>query len=312
MRILLAEDDQVSRTKLERVLTKWEYDVIAVEDGERALEILQRPNGPRLALLDWLMPGVDGVNVCRQIRAIEGHPYVYMMLLTQKNAQQDIVAGLKAGADDYLVKPVNPGELFGRLQAGRRVLRAQEQLLRMREELTRQALYDPLTETLNRRGGFLGMRREMERAARHGTPTTVVLCDLDRFKDVNDTYGHPAGDEVLRVVCARMASVIRPYDILCRYGGEEFLILLPDCEERDAVAIVERCREKLEREPVETDAGSVALTASFGCCSSPWREGLLAEDMIAAADAALYRAKRAGRNRVEVALPPAPQADTEI
>ena len=312
MRILLADDDPESRAKLQRVLEEWDYEVLGVADGDAAWEALRRPDGPRLALLAWSLPGMDGLGVCRQVRALDDHPYVYVLLLAQKDAQQDILAGLNAGADDYLARPVDPAELYGRLFAGRRVLKSQAQLIRMREDLTRQALYDPLTQTLNRRGGFMAIGREMKRAARMQTSVAVVLCDLDHFKVVNDTFGHPAGDSVLREACTRMAAVIRPYDVLCRYGGEEFLIVLADCGEEETLRIVERCRERLESRPIETVAGPVELTASFGVCVSPWREGLQAEDLIAASDAALYRAKRAGRNRVEVATPPAPQADTEV
>ncbi len=312
MRILLAEDDRGSRSRLREVLEEWGYSVIVAATGEDALKELEREGGPRLAVLDWLMPGLEGIEVCKRVRKAKLRPYVYLMLLTQKGGQDDVIAGLNAGADDYLVKPINPAELYGRLKAGRRIIEVQAELLRMREELKRQALFDPVTRTLNRRGGFVALRREVQRSSRHKTSIAVVLADLDEFKAINDEYGHLAGDEVLREAAGRMGQVIRPYDVISRYGGEEFLIVLPGCNEDFAVKIIERCRERLAAEPVKFEDYKIPLTASFGVCSSPPRDGLLPEDLVAAADAALYRAKRSGRNRVEVAAPPAPQADTTI
>jgi two-component system cell cycle response regulator len=310
MQILLAEDDRGARTRLSQVLGEWGYMVTAVATGAEALAELEKEHGPRLALLDWLLPEKSGLDVCRAIRAHEGRPYVYVLLLSQKGTQEDVIKGLNAGADDYLVKPVNPAELFARLRSGRRVLENEAELIRMREELSRQALFDPVTQTMNRRGGFLAMQRELDRSRRTGNAVAVVLCDLDHFKAVNDEHGHLAGDEVLRAAAARIAKVIRPYDSLSRYGGEEFLVVLPGCTADFAVAITERCRQRLESTPVEVGEKRIHLTASFGVCASPFREGLAPEDLIAAADAALYRAKRSGRNRVEVAAPPAPHADT--
>jgi diguanylate cyclase (GGDEF)-like protein len=312
MKVLLAEDDRASRRNLELVLGEWGYQVLTVANGQVALAELLKDHGPQLAVVDWLMPGLEGTEICRRVRQVEGRPYIYIILLSQKSGRQAVVEGFNAGADDYIVKPVDPAELFSRLRAGRRIIESQAEMIRMREELTRQALFDPVAGTLNRRGGFLAMERELARSARNGTPVSVVLCDLDHFKAVNDEHGHLAGDEVLRTAASRIASRIRPYDSISRYGGEEFLLVIPGCTVDFAVAITERCRERLMATPIRIGDVRISVTASFGICSSSWREGLRPEDLIAAADGALYRAKRAGRNRVEVAVPPAPSQDAAV
>ena len=247
MRILLAEDDEVARRRLTGLLTEWGYEPLCVTTGPAALDALQREDAPRLVLLDWLMPGADALDVCRSVRALTGRPYTYVMLLTQKAARVDVIAGFEAGADDYLVKPVEPAELYARLRAGARVIEVQSELIRMREELRRQALYDPLTQILNRRGGLLALDSELGRAVRKSTPLAVAIVDLDHFKLVNDSYGHAAGDAVLRQVCKRMTSTLRTYDSLSRYGGEEFLIVLPECDVDLARRVLDRVRARRGR-----------------------------------------------------------------
>jgi diguanylate cyclase (GGDEF)-like protein len=303
MRILLAEDDEVARRRLTGLLTEWGYEPLCVTTGPAALDALQDEDAPRLVLLDWLMPGADGLEVCRSVRALTGRPYTYIMLLTQKAARVDVIAGFEAGADDYLVKPVEPAELYARLRAGARVIEVQSELIRMREELRRQALYDPLTQILNRRGGLLALDSELGRAVRKSTPLAVAIVDLDHFKLVNDSYGHAAGDGVLRQVCKRMTSTLRTYDSLSRYGGEEFLIVLPECDVDLARRVLDRCRASIASTPVEIDGLAVEVTASFGAWAGRIAEDATAPRLIAAADGALYRAKRAGRDRVELVVP---------
>ena len=292
MRILIAEDEQVARLKLEAILGKWGYDVVTACDGAEALRMLQRDDAPSLAILDWLMPGLDGIEVCRKLRESGGASYIYLIMLTGKDEKQDIVAGMEAGADDYLRKPFYPEELRARVRAGERIITLQE-------ALRIQASHDALTGIFNRGAIIEVLQRELERARRATTPVSVVLADLDHFKSVNDTHGHPAGDAVLRETARRLRAPLRPYDSLGRYGGEEFLLVLPDCPEADAAAVAERVRLAVAEVPMELSAGRIAVTVSFGTATADDVQTFDLEKLIRAADEALYRAKRGGRNRVE-------------
>src|SRR3954462_13299943 len=198
MKILLADDEPIARTMLEHWLTGWGYEVVTVRDGEAALNALAADPTLRLAIIDWVMPKVDGIEVCRQIRSGPPEPYVYVVLLTSKDDKSDIIEGLDAGADDYLVKPCNPLELKVRLRAGKRVIELQEQLVAAREALRFEAMYDSLTQLLNRGAPLHQLGRDLVRAARRVPPVTVIMADLDHFKAVNDTFGHATGDVVLR------------------------------------------------------------------------------------------------------------------
>jgi diguanylate cyclase (GGDEF)-like protein len=224
-----------------------------------------------------------------------------VVLLTARDRKDDIVRGLDAGADDYLIKPCNPLELEVRLRAGRRLLELQEQLVRAREALRFEAMHDALTGLLNRRALLSLLDNEISRAGRTGNPLSVIMGDLDRFKAINDCYGHATGDAVLREAAQRMKSGVRAYDSVGRIGGEEFMLILPDCPNRIGVTIADRLRELVCAAPVVTRAGDVAITTSLGVASSDQVQGAIAEDLIRAADAALYRAKHAGRNRVVIA-----------
>jgi two-component system, cell cycle response regulator len=306
MRILIADDSIVSRHLLEATLRKWGYEVTVSTDGDQAWQHLQGDNPPPIAILDWVMPGMSGLDVCRRLRVQQGQePYTYVMLLTSKNQREDLIEGMEAGADDYITKPFDQHELQVRLRAGRRIVELQD-------ELRRQATHDALTGVLNRSKTFEIFTRELQRSKREGTPLGAILVDLDHFKSVNDTYGHLAGDEVLRNAAARLQSSIRSYDAVGRYGGEEFIVLLPGCDEATACAQAERLRLALSMDPVVLDSASSVeyqLTASFGVAvSQPSRQAASPETLVAAADEALYKAKRGGRNRVELLPLPAPAA----
>lgn len=300
MRILVAEDDQVSSKVLQTSLRKWGYQVVACENGSEAWAVLQRDETLRLAILDWMMPELDGIEVCRRIRNRNGGPYVYVLLLTAKGEREDIIAGLAAGADDYLTKPVYPRELELRLRTGRRILDLQSDLIAARDALRVQATIDPLTGVSNRRAIMETMEHELFRASRQMLPVAVVLTDLDNFKSVNDRYGHLVGDAVLIEAARRMRQTIRPYDTLGRYGGEEFLVVTPGCDLSNAARIAERLRVALASSPIETPSGSIVVTGSFGVASSAAESIADAGCLIRAADEALYRAKGKGRDRVEV------------
>lgn len=295
MRILVAEDNPVFRSMLRSMLTNWGYDAVIARDGMEAWNLLREKNAPRLAILDWMMPGLDGVEVCRRVRGGNSEPYIYILLLTARTDSQDLVDGMEAGADDYLTKPFNAHELRVRLRAGCRILDLQEQLLHAREALREQATHDGLTQLLNRSAVLDVLRREAARAERERQPLSLLMLDLDRFKNINDTYGHLEGDAVLREAAQRLRAAGRCYDSIGRYGGEEFLVVLPGCTLADARAQGERLREIIGSTPFGTGQETRRITVSIGVSHA--RSGD-ADNLIRDADEALYLAKAHGRNRV--------------
>jgi two-component system cell cycle response regulator len=301
MRILIAEDDPVSRRLLEAKLVKWGYEVIVTKDGNEAWKALQKTDAPHLAILDWMMPGMDGVEVCRTVRENIKEPYTYIILLTALQQEEDLVAGMEAGADDYIAKPFKSNELKVRLRAGRRIIELQNELITAREALRAKATHDPLTGLWNHEEILRIITRELARADRTGTSVGILMIDLDHFKKVNDTYGHMAGDVVLRVIAKRMLLLIRTYDAVGRYGGEEFIVVLPGCDQARALTIAERFRCSISKENVDTSAGMIPVTISLGVAVTGEGKILDADSFVRAADTALYRAKSNGRNRVESA-----------
>jgi two-component system, cell cycle response regulator len=301
MRILIADDDPVSCRLLERLLHKWGYEVIAAHDGTEAWEILQSKHSPRVALLDWMMPGIDGLEICRRVRARIAQPYVYIILLTANDKVGNVVEGLESGADDYLTKPFHPEELKARLRVGLRVLDLESGLVEARENLRFKASHDALTSIWNRGAIIELLEKELSRAARGGSSVGVLLADIDHFKMVNDTKGHLVGDEVLRAVTGRLKSEVRSYDSVGRYGGEEFLILLPGCDTPKLQAKAEQLVNVVGRSPIGTSAGTVVVTISIGGIASSECPHADSNSLLRAADTALYRAKVTGRNRSDVA-----------
>ena len=306
MKILVAEDDPVSRRLLEVTLSKWGYEVVTCVDGQAAWDALKAPDAPQLVILDWMMPRLDGLQVCRHVRnpaERPAEPYVYIILLTAKSQKTDMVTGLEAGADDYLTKPFDAQELRMRLRAGRRILDLLDELVRAREIMREQARKDSLTQLCTRATVLELLKHELDRSQRNSmdqdAPVSVVLADLDHFKHINDTYGHLAGDAVLRETAHRMRDAIRPYDSIGRYGGEEFLLVLSNCDTLGAAAIAERLLQAVRKDTIVLAEATVSVTLSAGVATS----GVLQdpETLVGAADAALYRAKRGGRDRVEVA-----------
>lgn len=303
MRILIAEDDKISRRVLEASLSEWGYDVTAVADGNEALALLRGENAPRLVVLDWMMPGLEGVEVCAKIRERSQQPYVYVLLLSARNEKQDMLAGLKAGADDYLTKPFDTQELRARIFAGERILRLQDELIGTQEALQFQATHDALTGLLNRGAILRDVMRELTRARREHISAGVILVDIDHFKAVNDEYGHLTGDAILQGVALRMSGLLRAYDSIGRYGGEEFLVLAPSSDAEGAMQFAERLRAGVESTTYETDAGSLQLTLSLGVAVSNPEDAPNTQALLKTADAALYRAKETGRNRIVLATP---------
>jgi diguanylate cyclase (GGDEF)-like protein len=299
MKVLAAEDNPVFQSMLRTMLTKWGYDAVITQDGNQAWDLLQNQDTPRMAILDWMMPGMDGVELCRRIRAAAREPYIYILLLTARTESQDLVEGMEAGADDYLTKPFNSHELRVRLRAGRRILDLQQELLLAREALRVQATHDGLTGLLNRSSIMEALRNELARAGRENQPVGVLLMDLDRFKLINDTRGHLAGDSVLREASQRMKAAVRRYDSIGRYGGEEFLVVLPGCSGSLASHQAERIREAVAGEPFTSGGVVFPVTCSIGASWSESPSVHDADQLIREADLALYRAKDRGRNCVE-------------
>jgi len=303
VRVLVAEDDPVSRRLLRTALVKWGYEVIAVEDGANAWQVLREDDGPRLALLDWMMPEIDGVELCRRVREVldTGDRYTYILLLTARATKEDIVTGMKAGADDYIIKPFHPHELQVRIRAGARIIELQSELVAARDQLQIQATHDALTGLWNRGAIIERLEHEISRAGREARPLAIAMIDIDHFKKVNDAHGHQAGDVVLTEMAGRLSGLLRPYDALGRYGGEEFLAVLPACNPHDAVGLAERLRQAVASKDFSAGRKSIPVTISIGVSHVADANGADPAELVRLADDALYRAKAAGRNRVELA-----------
>jgi diguanylate cyclase (GGDEF)-like protein len=250
-------------------------------------------------LLDWNMPVLDGLDVCRRLRAAGSSNPPYVILLTARAAKGDIVVGLQAGASDYVAKPYDSGELQARLQVGRRTLELQAHLLAVQQALAAQAMHDPLTGIYNRRAILEKLAEELSRALRQDGSLTVGMCDVDHFKQVNDTYGHQAGDDVLKGFTASLQLQLRDYDSVGRYGGEEFLVIAPGIPDRGDAGVFERVRSRVSQAVTPTNRGAISITVSIGVASATRTSTV--DSLLAAADAALYRAKAGGRNRVAYA-----------
>jgi diguanylate cyclase (GGDEF)-like protein len=290
VKVLIAEDDPITSHLLQVLLTKAGYEPVIAADGAEVLRALDEPEGPRLMVLDWMMPHMDGLEVCKTVRKSTSGNYIYLIFLTAKGKQEDIVQGLEAGADDYVTKPFDFHELMARLRTGSRILALQDQLVA-------QATRDSLTGLLNREAILDALKKESERALRNKSRLAVIMADIDHFKDINDTRGHLVGDAVLRETAHRMLRSLRSYDSLGRYGGEEFLIVAPGCSLAEAAQLAERLRKSVGQIAIDSPACSLVVTLSFGVAdisTGPEPDGLLR-----AADVALYAAKKCGRDRVE-------------
>jgi len=306
--ILLAEDDPVTRMLMTRFLKKAGYEVDAVADGTEALERMSRRYYPIL-VTDWEMPEMDGVELCKAMRSLQLDGYVYALLLTARNAKEHIIAGLEAGADDYLIKPVHEPELIARLNTGRRILALEHSLRAANERNRILSITDSLTGAFNRRYLMDQLPREVERCRRYANPLSVIMCDIDHFKQVNDVRGHASGDEVLQQFAARIQKSIRTHsDWLARLGGEEFLIVLPETNYEGAVGAAEKIRRIVVETPFLTRAGNLQVTSSFGVASTEAQGPDLSfkiETLMKTADECLYRSKQAGRNRTTAVEIPA-------
>jgi diguanylate cyclase (GGDEF)-like protein len=299
LKILVADDDPVSLRMIERMLQRIGYEVITATNGRQAASILSAPGGPRLSLIDWMMPELDGPGLCREVRDRNDELYVYILLLTARHSSEDVVNGLRAGADDYLTKPCHPAELEARLNTGRRILQLEDTLVEAREEMRFKATHDDLTSLWNRPAILSLLQSELSRSKRSQSAVSLLLCDVDHFKRVNDMHGHLIGDEVLQGVSNRLLSAVRLYDAVGRYGGEEFLIVLAGCVGEDLVGRAEQVRRAISSTPIATKSGPIPVSMSLGAITIEGSDRLLpVEQLLKRVDDALYQAKAAGRDRV--------------
>jgi two-component system, cell cycle response regulator len=293
MRILIAEDDPISLLALKNTLSEWGYEVVVAHDGDEAWQTLQNENAPTLAIVDRIMAGMDGLEFCKRARQSSTAPYIYTIMLLSDSEKESIVEAIGAGADDYVGKPLNIEELRVRLRAGRRIMELQR-TLRMK------TTYDALTGIWNRAMIMEVLQRELARAQRESTPVGVLMAELDGLKQINFNYGRPAGDSAVREVTKRIRAALRSYDLFGRYGGKEFLIILPGCDMANTLKVAERMRHIIGRSPVTYSADPIPVTISIGAATSKG-ETLNPDPLIQAVLEALERAKDGGRNRVEMA-----------
>lgn len=295
MKVLIAEDEVVSRRALEKSIKDWGYETIIAKNGKEAWKVIKKDD-IRLAILDWMMPGMNGVELCRKIRQElqeEKSKYIYIILLTGRDQQGDIITGLSAGADDYITKPYSYLELKVRLQNGERIIELEDNRLEL-------ASYDSLTKLWNRNKILEFFKEELERCRRENQSTGLIMVDIDLFKRVNDNYGHFIGDRVLIEVSRRLKKSIRKYDKIGRYGGDEMLIVLPDCSQVNVKKIAERLRQGVSEEKIETGKVSLKVTISAGGTSSDISSLASGDDLIQISDLAMYSAKKKGRNCVVI------------
>jgi len=308
MQALVVDDSAVYRKLIGDHLRSWGFGVTLAETGSDAWRILEQPDSPKLVLLDWVLPDLDGIEICQRIRqAGSSGAYVYVILLTGKEGRQNMLEAMQAGADDYLVKPFDELELKARLLVGKRILDLQEELVFARESMRHAATHDSLTGLMNRGEILALLKRELERGRRERRPTGVILGDIDHFKIVNDTLGHLFGDEALREIGLRLRAQLRVYDGVGRYGGEEFLMILPNCDLPHTLQRANELREVIANTPMACSSVERTITMSMGVAIADCDRQNEVEGVLSQADAALYAAKENGRNRIEH-CPPAAKA----
>ena len=317
-KILIAEDDLISRLMLISALKRWDYEPVVVTNGKEALEILLQEDSPLLAILDWIMPEMDGIDVIKTLQKEKPESITYMIILTSKTEKDDVICGLEAGAHeilmkdgwqlydvicgleagahDYIRKPFDIDELWARIRVDLRTATLQKELLETQKILEYKAVHDPLTDCLNRRGILERLEEEIERSLRSGSQFCVALCDLDHFKKVNDTYGHQIGDNVLKYFVQIIYRQLRPYDQLGRLGGEEFLIIIPDISDADAVSTLERLRHSVQEAEIDTYSEKLKITVSIGGIIVKGKDNM--DNIIKIVDDTMYTAKEKGRNQV--------------
>jgi diguanylate cyclase (GGDEF)-like protein len=300
IRVLVGDDSAVSRKLVEHTLSEKRYSLVFAKSGRETVDLFAE-HRPALVIVDWIMPDLTGIEICKHIRSKTQASYTYIILLTGKSEKESVVEGLAAGADDYLTKPFHPEELIARVGVGLRIMELQREIEVKNAMLQELALTDPLTSLPNRRAIEDWATRQLSGAARYGFSFWVALADLDHFKAVNDTHGHDAGDTVLKAFSQILKSKSRRSDICGRIGGEEFLFVLTHATKEDAKSVIECVRAELEATKFNFNGNSLTVTASFGLVGFAGTRAPDFNRLVAQADSALYSAKRMGRNRVEVA-----------
>jgi len=296
VRILLVEDSAIERQQIGGYLTHWNLDFVAASDSGEAWSCLQSPDAPNLVLLDWMLPGLDGIELSRRIRTLGANgAYIYTVMLTAKDKKQDLLTAMAAGADDYLAKPVDPSELKARILVAKRILD-------LHQSLRFAATHDFLTKILNRAEILASLKRELSRSGREDKPMAIIMADVDHFKKINDSLGHAVGDTVLKEIAERLKSDLRSYDLVGRYGGEEFLIVLPNCSLKVAARRADEIRNLVCKDAIVTTFATLPVTVSMGITASERSQNLTIEQLLQQADKALYAAKESGRNCVQTFL----------
>ncbi len=296
MKILIAEDDRTSRDILHAILLKWGYDPLVVIDGNAAWDLLQKPGCPNLLILDWNMPGLDGIEVCRRVREKESPDPPYIIILTARGEKSSIVEGLEMGANDYITKPYDIDELRARIRVGQRMLELQSDLNKTKNALAHEAMHDPLTGVLNRRAILNNLQAELSRLKRMGGTLSIGMCDIDYFKQVNDRFGHQVGDEVLCHFTRTIQQNLRDYDLVGRYGGEEFLVVACGSTGTAQEGLYQRLCLQIAKKTMIADRENGNITVSIGVAGGTGTSTV--NELLEAADSALYQAKKEGRNRV--------------
>jgi two-component system, cell cycle response regulator len=297
--VLVVEDSPFSRKLLEHALSGNSYSLLLAENGKEALQLFKE-HRPAIVITDWMLPDSSGPELCERIRAESNGSYTYIILLTSMTEKEDIVRGLSSGADDYLTKPFDRGELLARIGVGRRMIGLHREIDTKNKLLEEMAHTDPLTGLPNRRAIEEWAKRQLRGAARHGYSLWVVHMDLDGFKNINDSYGHEAGDQVLLGIARVLKEHTRASDIGGRMGGDEFLFVMTHVEKANIPLTVERLRQKIASLNFCLGGKSISVTASFGVCGFQGKEPPEFSLLVRQADNALYDAKRGGRNQVKI------------
>ncbi|MFZ0146239.1 MAG: diguanylate cyclase [Candidatus Sulfotelmatobacter sp.] len=297
MKILVADDSPVYRKLVEQSLSQEHYTVLFAKTGQQAMDLFIE-HQPALVITDWSMPDITGIELCQRIRRDHKEFYAYVILVTGNTDKEEVIEGLAAGADDYLTKPFHPGELQARVRVGRRIVDLHRQVQDKNRQLEELALTDSLTGLPNRRAIDFWASRELSAAVRYDFPVWVVMADLDHFKSINDTYGHDAGDSVLKSFAEILKSNTRSSNICGRLGGEEFLVVITHVEKQNAAIAIERIRKQFAAHKFTNGGRTFGATASFGIAGIRATARPDFNDLVSRADAALYAAKSQGRNRV--------------
>jgi len=300
LKILVADDSAVYRKLVEQTLSDDNHKVIFAKNGREALDLYAK-HTPALVITDWTMPDIGGLELCKKIRQDFQQHFAHIILLTSNTDKEQVIEGLAGGADDYLTKPFHQGELRARVNVGLRVVELHRQVQAKNRQLEEMALTDPLTGLANRRAIDIWITRQLSAAARHDFPIWVAICDLDHFKKVNDTYGHEAGDMVLKTFAQILKSNTRQSNICGRHGGEEFLNIITHVERDNSVIAFERIRKQMENQKFTFNNQTFSVTTSMGIAGFRGTRPPAFADLLAQADEALYSAKHKGRNRIEYA-----------